>query len=62
MDHVFLMSVLTGISVLGVLSFVIKDCFSKISMFPKLILIEPITVFKPQPITVLNPLGKLKAV
>ena len=56
------MSVLTGISVLGVLSFVIKDCFSKISMFPKLILIEPITVFKPQPITVLNPLGKLKAV
>ena len=62
MDHVFLMSVLTGVSVLGVLLFALKDCFSKISILPKLKLIEPITVIKPQPITVLNPLGKLKAV
>jgi hypothetical protein len=54
MDHVFLMSVLTGFSVLGVLLFALKDCFSKISIFPKLKLIEPITV--------LNPLGKLKAI
>jgi hypothetical protein len=54
MDHIFLMSVLTGISVLGVLFFTLKDSFYKISIFPKLKLIEPITV--------LNPLGKLKAI
>lgn len=62
MDHVFLMSVLTGISVLGVVFFVVKDCFPKISISPELKLIEPITLHKPQSVNVLSHLGELKGV